>query len=428
MNRSSIGLAVAAVGLLLVILGVVYRQQTPSWKQYSSDVIEIFPAQTGMVERCLTCHKGLTEISTSHPVAVFGCVSCHGGVGTALDADLAHTELIANPGDLNVAAATCGGCHADHVYRVERSVQATYAGAIATVRRAFGAQPDSTAYMGIRSVSADLAGPETVTAIETFRVDADDVPLLHQFEGNCLRCHLQGEPITDSYFYRATGCSSCHVLYANDGLYQGDDPTISKTEPGHVIRHQMTTAIPYRQCNHCHNRGNYELPTMSFVHRDDVAVTNTSQRRVDEYYQPIGRFTLCEWELDCVDCHTQQEAMGDGHLYNNQSAAQYTQCLTCHGTLDEPPRTHILSKDDETALRMIALNPFIETEPGHTVIITTHGEVLTHIVQQPNGSFELTGRAHGIRYEVPLVMGSTCQQNPEEQESRYCHECHTYER
>lgn len=67
--------------------------------------------------------------------------------------------------------------------------------------------------------------------------------------------------------YRASGCSACHVIYANDrfpehsGTYaaRGNtgqsatlDPTIPKNESGHPIRHEFTRSIPSSQCIVCH--------------------------------------------------------------------------------------------------------------------------------------------------------------------------------
>jgi hypothetical protein len=67
--------------------------------------------------------------------------------------------------------------------------------------------------------------------------------------------------------YRASGCSACHVVYANDrsrvhsethasagnrGQSQSDDATIPKDESGHPIRHQFTSQIPTSQCMVCH--------------------------------------------------------------------------------------------------------------------------------------------------------------------------------
>ena len=132
--------------LLLVASGLVFWQQNHSPKP-----IGITPSITGQTEYCITCHADLPEISPSHPVETFGCVLCHGGEPLALDADLAHSTMRggANPSDLSVVEASCGGemCHSgtsqanrDHIQRVTTSLQATYAGAIAQVRYAFGAQ------------------------------------------------------------------------------------------------------------------------------------------------------------------------------------------------------------------------------------------------------------------------------------------------
>ncbi|HEX4545652.1 MAG TPA: hypothetical protein VH110_04780 [Candidatus Acidoferrum sp.] len=67
--------------------------------------------------------------------------------------------------------------------------------------------------------------------------------------------------------YRASGCTACHVIYANDrdpshsgayakfghhGLSASSDPTIPKDEPGHPIKHTFTRSIPSSQCMICH--------------------------------------------------------------------------------------------------------------------------------------------------------------------------------
>ena len=67
--------------------------------------------------------------------------------------------------------------------------------------------------------------------------------------------------------YRASGCTSCHVIYANDrdathsgsyaqfghsGFSASSDPTIPKNESGHPIKHVFTRSIPSSQCMVCH--------------------------------------------------------------------------------------------------------------------------------------------------------------------------------
>ncbi len=67
--------------------------------------------------------------------------------------------------------------------------------------------------------------------------------------------------------YRSSGCSGCHVIYANDrdpghsgpyaafgntGKTQTADPTIPKDESGHPLKHVFTRVIPSSQCMVCH--------------------------------------------------------------------------------------------------------------------------------------------------------------------------------
>ncbi|MFN8455896.1 MAG: hypothetical protein U0401_14725 [Anaerolineae bacterium] len=158
--------------------------------------------------------------------------------------------------------------------------------------------------------------PQTVPALATFATTPDSFPAEAEVCPKLLR-QRRLPPDRSSYCaalpLSRQRCAACHVLYNDEGLYTGSDPTLPHDEPGHPIRHQLTTAIPFSQCNHCHNRGNYSLRGMTFTPRPDLppasaplpATMPPEGRRLREYYQPIGQFTRCEWELDCIDCHTQ---------------------------------------------------------------------------------------------------------------------------
>ncbi|MBI3846187.1 MAG: hypothetical protein HY292_16260 [Planctomycetes bacterium] len=68
--------------------------------------------------------------------------------------------------------------------------------------------------------------------------------------------------------YRSSGCTACHVVYANDrdrahtgpewkasnnrGFSETADPTIKHDESGHPMKHVMTRGIPSSQCVVCH--------------------------------------------------------------------------------------------------------------------------------------------------------------------------------
>lgn len=76
--------------------------------------------------------------------------------------------------------------------------------------------------------------------------------------------------------YRSSGCTACHVVYANDrslthsaqyaaagnrGMSQTSDPMIPKDESGHPITHTLTRSIPTSQCIVCHMHPGTNLMT-----------------------------------------------------------------------------------------------------------------------------------------------------------------------
>jgi hypothetical protein len=79
--------------------------------------------------------------------------------------------------------------------------------------------------------------------------------------------------------YRSSGCSGCHVIYANDsdpahsasyapfghsGFSASVDPTIPKNESGHPIKHTFTRSIPSSQCMICHIHPGTNMVTTYF--------------------------------------------------------------------------------------------------------------------------------------------------------------------
>ncbi len=79
--------------------------------------------------------------------------------------------------------------------------------------------------------------------------------------------------------YRGSGCSGCHVIYANDrsaehsaqyaqyghdGTSISVDPTIDKSQSGHPLRHVFTKAIPSSQCVVCHMHPGTNMVTTYF--------------------------------------------------------------------------------------------------------------------------------------------------------------------
>jgi hypothetical protein len=407
--------------LLLTLMGIGWQQS------HRIRPIALIPTLTGKVEYCLTCHSNLPEISKSHPVKTFGCVICHGGEPLALDASLAHSTLRggANPADYSVVQANCGGanCHSgtaasygDDIPRSTTSIQDTYAGAIAIMRYTYGAQSSLKALFGTSAVQ-DPNSTSGITSLQKYDPKTETNPMLRLFGQKCLTCHLSAAPIqTGGRYDHFTGCAACHTPTQLPNL------TSINTKTATLV-HQLTTAIPYNQCDACHNRGNYDLRTMVFKARTDSPVT-----RLQDYYQPIAQFTKCEWTLDCIDCHTRTEAMGDGSLYSSKLDIQYIQCQTCHGTLTQLPQTRTLTDPNDQAFRLAQLNPVVSLKLGDTILVTAKGEPLWNTRVMPDGTYQLVGKASGQVFTFKPVMGSGCQQDPNNQSSASCHQCHSVQR
>ena len=237
-----------------------------------------------------------------------------------------------NPGDLRVADRTCGGCHAAEVRNVRTSMMTTGALLWQAALYNNGATPYKNARYG-QSYSADgtqqrlqAFPPPTPEETRTkgWLPFLEPLPrwevtqpgnVLRAFErggvrraeiGNPTKAEEPGRPDiklsdrgfgtglrTDPVFlglqktrlfdpllsfpgtndqpgdYRGSGCTACHVVYANDrnaahsgayakfgndGRTQTADPTIDpkRVEPGHPIRHTFTRSIPSSQCMTCH--------------------------------------------------------------------------------------------------------------------------------------------------------------------------------
>ncbi|MCI0338980.1 MAG: hypothetical protein L0226_15505 [Acidobacteria bacterium] len=118
--------------------------------------------------------------------------------------------------------------------------------------------------------SLDLAGkPEVKLSDRGFGTRLRTDPVFLGLQKTRLLDPLLSFPGTNDHpgDYRGSGCTACHVVYANDrdpkhsgpfakygnlGLSLTADPTIPKGEKGHPVKHQMTNGVPSSQCMTCH--------------------------------------------------------------------------------------------------------------------------------------------------------------------------------
>lgn len=427
------------------------------WEKRQPQIVNLV-LPNGKVERCQTCHLGTEEISPSHPVNTFGCVVCHGGNPLSLDENTAHAGWYGqgHPGSLTTVTLSCGGpgpngesCHAgnpnqadNQVDLVKSSIMSTKAGELSFVRRMFGLDPGKT-----------VPGLKQGQTAETYPSPLGGMPQQQQFIAGCLtQCHQdngqlplfalpknhpiqlpQGQfPNGAKAEATANGCEACHVLTNPTHTYVGQDVTIPRNQIGFGMVHKLTTQIPYTQCNQCHNQGQHDPIHMKFTPRVDLQkVINdwqspnlTWKDRVKDYYVPGEVFAKCEVSLDCIDCHTRQDVMGDGHFYQSEYDAVHIQCMDCHGTLNSLPLTKTITSNKDLAFEEQTTNPvFPALKTGDKIVVTHKGEEMPFI-RYSDGSWKLWSRVTGKEFNIPLVEGSQCLQDPNDQSADSCHKCH----
>ena len=184
---------------------------------------------------------------------------------------------------------------------------------------------------------------------------------------DCARCHLWNEGSKRTGDMRASGCTACHMKYANDGLSRSADESIDRSVLGRPVKHTFEKAMDDDQCAHCHNRGG-RIPQAYYGRRERATGgVNSPQNPVFAEYTSIsllgegpfsnlhGRVAPFYVEdedrtndydetppdvhaaagMACVDCHTEPEAHGDGNIYADRFYEVEITCQTCHGDAEK---------------------------------------------------------------------------------------------
>ena len=352
----------------------------------------------GESEGCLVCHAGIESIREpdSQMMQLINakgeCTTCHGGnPAETEDKDKAHSGapdtvpfdiFYPDPGNIWVAPNTCGQCHPGYAHNLERALMNTEAGKIQGNLWAWGVARDRK----VRYGNYDVEGSETQWGTDAYKnymhefknaypdqfpqslevlpnPTVDEIvadPKLAAFtyhRQQCNRCHTAVQPRQKRGDWRGTGCSSCHIPYSNEGLYEGGDPTIPKDEPGHLLFHtiqgtrEARNGIPTETCNSCHNRGkrigvSYQ-GLMEFPYGTPYDENGDKQPKLhtkkylfikdDLHHERQSRPENPEGGMLCQDCHTTIDMHGDGSIFGTTLGQVEIECSDCHGTPKEYP-------------------------------------------------------------------------------------------
>ncbi len=438
---------------------------------------------------CLSCHEGIESIREEGSDMLQqirdkgarygdpeGCVVCHGGNPKGLTPEEAHAgipegmdpngpqEYYPDPGSIWIADNTCGQCHPGYVYRLERSLMNTEAGKIQGNLHTWGIEEvqnhkvpwgnydvedtDGSVPMVGTQAYKDYMAAMTAAHPDQFPTELAQVPLpsVDEIENDpklagftyqrqqCQRCHVGVRGREKRGDYRGMGCSSCHILYGNEGIYEGDDPTTNKEQAGHMLGHRIRgtreagNGIPVETCNSCHNRGKRIGVTyqglMEFPYGSPYDAAGNKQPKLhtknylfisdDLHHQIDSREGNPQGGMLCQDCHTSIDMHGDGNIFGTTLAQVEIECQDCHGTPNMAPWDLPLGYSEEFG-KEIASTPrglsdkqATETEQFATkyeardgFLLSARGNPLGNVVK--DGDKVILHSATGNDFEVPVL-------------------------
>ncbi|MEA3413054.1 MAG: cytochrome C, partial [Pseudomonadota bacterium] len=468
--------------LLILIAGSVHAAE--------SGTVSI---QQANEKGCLSCHEGIEQfsdgpmndaikgIASSHKDPG-GCVTCHGGNPVATTAEKAHAgspeglkqaggpdTFYPDPGSVWIADRSCGQCHAGYSEAVKKSLMNTEAGKAQGNFWSWGIQDNMKTIWGNYDLK-DADGPEPAIGSDAYKkymkqyvaahpeqitdelkripeVDVNKIPKHPNLAGitysrqQCQRCHVGVTGREKRGDFRGAGCTSCHVPYSNEGLYEGGDPTIPKDEQGHPLVHRMQatreskvtvhdktySGIPTETCSSCHNRGkrigvSYQ-GLMEFPYGSPYNESGKKQPKLhtkkylhikdDLHHQQASRPGNPEGGLLCQDCHTSIDMHGDGNIFGTTLSQVEIECSDCHGTPDKYPWELVLGYGEEfkealgdkargLAKELPAFMSFGTVyDPEDGYLITARGNPFGNVVKK--GDEVIVHSASGLDFKVPVL-------------------------
>lgn len=345
---------------------------------------------------CAICHEGIPssgEKEQSHkglipnPSSMWvlhegkGCAKCHDSKGSI-------TTLMGKPlnrpvgGELIwqqfLSSEPSWSLGIDYVYRLSMSLHSLTTGIASKILSSNGVVPKGTFPYGNFDM-VDIDGPSPRVGTEMYKEwvkkavksgflktinKVKEIPDFREgvsvfgseekagfsdtYRKQCGRCHVWGEGRNKRGDLRASGCAACHVLYGNDGKYEGNDINIRNNgDRPHPLKHRITTAIPAAQCTHCHTRGRRIGTTFMGMFeydyvRDGHAPPFDEQAKPQEplftkEYMHVRKDVHFERGMQCADCHTSIDVHGDGNIYPATVYQVEISCYDCHGTPEKYP-------------------------------------------------------------------------------------------
>ncbi|OFZ20307.1 MAG: cytochrome C [Bdellovibrionales bacterium GWB1_55_8] len=381
------------------------------------------------VSSCTACHQQIEKVSDTHP----NCVSCHGGNDRAAKRDDAHASMFAkgHAGNYDVWEKTCGACHVYQLARMQSNLMFTAAGMIGNIQSTWEGELKSSSGTPPPKFSSrgggvfDGAGNpvtfEPVTKLENLSGE-----LFRKF---CSSCHVGAAGIDSFAANHASGCGTCHFPYNATGTYAGSDKTMQGRGPFSAT-HAMEKLPGNDVCLRCHDRsGRIGLSyTGLYDGNNGMVPTRNGQpgpvlisgRRNATHIAPDAHFAA---GMDCIDCHTSRDTMGDGYSYSNMYLQTEISCEDCHGSAAMRPKAEELVAENDDPVRE-SRSYRVQMRPGNRLVLTAKGRKYSNVFETGDGKIVVLGKRTGKLF-TSKVITKTPEHTIVGHERMACNSCHS---
>ena len=399
-----LGLSVAL--FIFVVVGIPGAAQEKAVGRGNGSALKA----PGVEESCVACHGPMSGFASAH--SAIGCTPCHLGHPEEAKADKAHRDMFSVPGNLADVNLTCGtaNCHADIAHRVNHSLMASMAGVITVNRWAFGESDTLSAWAHVKELN-DVSPADTH---------------LRQL---CASCHLGNQkeeagPVGE--FSRGGGCIACHLSYSPEAL-TAHEQFLQAGKKGKLAVHPaINLKVSNDHCFGCHSRSGRISTSYEGWHETKLAAEDIAgkegyrvlaDQRVFEYVQPDVHH---DKGLECIDCHSAKEIMGDGERYHHEEQAVKTFCGDCHFS-ELPPLLPLDSLDTESK-KIVALRK-IPFQDAKFITGRYSGDPLVNVLWTEGEGGFMISKNSGKRFSLP-VPAEVCTRG-EAHDGLTCSACHT---
>lgn len=374
---------------------------------------------------CLSCHEGIEEVSQTHKDIT--CTTCHGGNDKVQDKEQSHKNMYGknNPSDPSVWHITCGKCHEYEVKRVSSTIMLTNTGIIKNTLDAWG-QRDNVSLYSQNSIEKPYN--ESGNPINIYNIKDNDNISADMYRKICSSCHVGQSADMGYKGVHSSGCAACHFPYGEYGEYAGQDKSM-QGKYMHSVSHKMQSLPDDDVCLACHNRsgrialsykGQYDGNNALVPLKDGFAGPDlTSGLRNVRHFQADIHHSA---GMECIDCHTSNEIMGDGYYYENMYDQIEISCQSCHGSYSEKPKTKKETKENTGSQNIKSV--YAKNIPFGTNAVLTDKERPFSNVYEKDGEFKLISKRSGIERDIKIITG-TKEHNIKGHYNMECYSCHS---